>query len=166
MHDAVDAAHLGKTLDPQLAQWDRYEAQIHDLMAPLPVEAKAQEQDNDYVDDEDMDDEQNYKPVPLRKAKDKEGRDLFGKNSRTRSEFALGDLSGDETFAPQEPHGGRRSPPKPPQAPVLAPGATPADDPTMAEARKNFAIIVKGDSPGRVHQLLNGDGKRAVEQDW
>lgn len=165
MHDAVDAAHLGKALDPQLAQWDRFEAQIRDLMAPLPVEAKAQEQDNDYVE-EDMDDEQNYKPVPLRKARDKEGRDLFGKNSRTRSEFALGDLSGDETFAPQEPHGGRRSPPKPPQVPVLAPGVTPADDPTMAEARKNFAIIVKADSPGRVHQLLNGDSKRAVEQDW
>jgi Ca-activated chloride channel family protein len=166
MHDAVDAAHMGKTLDPQLAQWDRYEAQIHDLMAPLPVEAKAKDPENNDTDDEDEEDEQNYRPVPLRKAKDKEGRDLFGKNTRTRSEFALGDLSGDETFAPQEPHGGRRPPP-PPQNPALIPGAAPtADDPAMAEARKNFAIVVKADSPGRVHQLLNGDAKRAVEQDW
>lgn len=165
MHDAVDAAHLGEKLDPQLAPWDRYEAQIHDLMAPLPMEANEREQDDNYIEEEDLDDH-NYRPVPLRKAKDKEGRDLFGENTRTRSEFALGDLSGDETFAPQEPHGGRRSPPRPPQTPVLAPGATPADDPTMAEARKNFAIVVKADSPARVHQLLNGDGKRAVEQDW
>jgi Ca-activated chloride channel family protein len=165
MHDAVDAAHLGKKLDPQLAQWDHYEAQIRDLLAPLPVEAKEQDPENGYTDDEDEDDEQNYRPVPLRKAKDKEGRDLFGRNTRARSEFALGDLSGDETFAPQEPHGGRRSPRKSqPTAPT--PGVTPADDPTMAEARKNFAIVVKADSPGRVHQLLNGDGKRAVEQDW
>ncbi|MEJ0034922.1 MAG: VWA domain-containing protein [Gammaproteobacteria bacterium] len=166
MHDAVEAAHMGKKLDPNLAQWDHYESQIHDLMAPLPVEAKAQDPENNDADDEDDDDEQNYKPVPLRKAKDKEGRDLFGKNTKTRSEFALGDLSGDETFAPQEPHGGRRRPPTPPQNPALTPGVTPADDPTMAEARKNFAIVVKADSPGRVHQLLNGDAKRAVEQDW
>jgi Ca-activated chloride channel family protein len=166
MHDAVDAAHLGKELDPKLARWDHYESQIHDLMAPLPVEAKEKEPENNDTDDEDEDDEQNYKPVPLRKAKDKEGRDLFGKNTRSRSEFALGDLSGDETFAPQEPHGGRRRPPTPPQNPARTPGATPANDPTMAEARKNFAIVVKADSPGRVHQLLNGDAKRAVEQDW
>ena len=164
MRDAVDAAHMGKTLDPKLAQWDHYESQIRDLMAPLPV-AQEKDPENNYTDDEDEDDEQNYRPVPLRKAKDKD-RDLFGKNTRSRSEFALGDLSGDETFAPQEPHGGRRRPPTPPPAPALAPGATPADDPTMAEARKNFAIVVKGDSPGRVHQLLNGEGKRAVEQDW
>lgn len=167
MHDAVDAAHMGKTLDPKLAQWDHYESQIRDLMAPLPVNAQEKDPENNYTDDEDEDDEQNYRPVPLRKAKDKD-RDLFGKNTRSRSEFALGDLSGDETFAPQEPHGGRRKPPPPPPAqnPALIPGATPTDDPTMAEARKNFAIVVKGDSPGRVHQLLNGEGKRAVEQDW
>ena len=103
--------------------------------------------------------------MPLRKAKDKEGRDLFGKNSRSRSEFALGDLSGDETFAPQEPHGGRRKPPTPPPNPTLTSAAAPANDPAMIEARKNFAIVVKGDSPARVHQLLNGDGKRAVDQD-
>ncbi len=37
----------------------------------------------------------------------------------------------------------------------------------MIEARKNFAVVVKADSPGRVHQLLNGDAnKRAVDQDW
>ena len=166
MHDAVEAAHMGRTLDPNLAQWDHYEAQIRDLMAPLPVEAKEQEAENNDAHDEDEDDEQNYRPVPLRKAKDKEGRDLFGKNTRTRSEFALGDLSGDETFAPQEPHGGRRKPPGPPPNPALLPGATPVDAAVMAEARKNFAIVVKGDSPGRVHQLLNGDAKRAVEQDW
>jgi Ca-activated chloride channel family protein len=166
MHDAVDAVHRGKALDPKLAQWDRYESQIHDLMAPLPVEAKEQDPENNYTDDEDEDDEQNYKPVPLRKAKDKEGRDLFGKNTRSRSEFALGDLSGDETFAPQEPHGGRRAPPRPPQDPALTPATTPADDPTMAEVRKNFAIVVKADSPGRVHQLLNGEGKRVVEKNW
>ncbi len=165
MHDAVDAVHMGKKLDPQLAQWDRYELQIHDLLAPLPVQAKEKDPENNDQDDDD-DDEQNYKPVPLRKAKDKEGRDLFGKNTKSRSEFALGDLSGDETFAPQEPHGGRRRPPKPPQNPALTPETTPANDPTMVEARKNFAIVVKADSPGRVHQLLNGETKRAVEQDW
>ncbi len=103
----------------------------------------------------------------MKKAKDKEGKDLFGKNTKSRSEFALGDLSGDETFAPQEPHGGRRRPPRPPQNPALTPGATAANDPQTVEARKNFAIVVKADSPGRVHQLLNGDtNKRAVEQDW
>lgn len=165
MHDAVEAANMGKKLDPNLAPWDRYELQIHDLLAPLPVQAKEEEPDDDYVE-EDMDDEQYYKPVPLRKAKDKQGRDLFGKNTRSRSEFALGDLSGDETFAPQEPHGGRRRPPKPPQIPALTSETTATDDPKMAEARKNFAIIVKADSPGRVHQLLNGESKRAVEQDW
>ncbi|MEJ1966083.1 MAG: VWA domain-containing protein [Gammaproteobacteria bacterium] len=57
--------------------------------------------------------------------------------------------------------GGRRGTPRPPQNPALTPAATPADDPTMAEARKNFAIVVKADSPGRVHQLLNGDARRA-----
>src|SRR5262249_708144 len=115
MHDAVDAARMGKKLDPTLAPWDRYESQIHDLQAPLPVEAKEEEPENNDTDHDDEEDEQNYKPVPLRKAKDKEGKDLFGKNTRSRSEFALGDLSGDETFAPQEPHGGRRKPPTPPQ---------------------------------------------------
>jgi hypothetical protein len=164
MHDAVDAAHMGKRMAPKLAQWDHYESEIHDLLAPLPVEAKEKEPENKDID-EDQDDEQYYKPVPLRKAKDKEGRDLFGKNTKSRSEFALGDLSGDETFAPQEPHGGRR-PPKPPQNPALTASATPANDPAMAEARKNFAIVVKADSPARVHQLLNGEAKRAVDQDW
>jgi hypothetical protein len=165
MHDAVDAVHMGKKLDSQLAPWDRYESQIHELLAPLPVQAKDKDPENNDQDDDD-DDEQNYKPAPLRKAQDKEGKDLFGKNTRSRSEFALGDLSGDETFAPQEPHGGRRGAPKPAQNPILTPGSTPANDPTMVEARKNFAIVVKADSPGRVHQLLNGEGKRAVEQDW
>lgn len=162
MRDAVDAARMGKKLAPNLAPWDRYESQIRDLMVPLPVEAK--EPENEYTDDEDHGDEQFYKPVPLRKAKDKAGKDLFGQNTRSRSEFALGDLSGDETFAPQEPHGRRRGPAQPPPKPALTP--TPADDATMAEARKNFATVVKGDSPGRVHQLLNGEGRRAVERDW
>jgi Ca-activated chloride channel family protein len=166
MHDAVDAVHMGKKLDPQLTQWDRYESQIHDLLAPLPVEAKDKDPENNDQSDDDDDDEQNYKPTPLRKAKDREGKDLFGKNSKSRSEFALGDLSGDETFAPQEPHGGRRRPPKPPQNPALTPDSHPPDDPTMIETRKNFTIVVKADSPGRVHQLLNGETKRAVEQDW
>jgi hypothetical protein len=40
------------------------------------------------------------------------------------------------------------------------------NDPMMLDARKNFAIVVKADSPGRVHQLLNGEAKRGVEQDW
>jgi Ca-activated chloride channel homolog len=167
MRDAVDAAHIGKKLDPNVAQWDHYEREIHELLAPLPVEAKEKDPENNDPDDEDDDDEQNYRPVPLRKAKDKEGRDLFGKNTRSRSEFALGDLSGDETFAPQEPHGARRRPPRPRQNPALTPGATPANDPKMVEARKNFAIVVKADSPARVHQLLNGDThKRAVDEDW
>ena len=167
MRDAVDAARMGKKLDPKLAQWDHYEADIRGLLTPLPAAAKDQDPENNDKDDEDDDDEQNYKPVPLRKAKDKEGKDLFGRNTKSRSEFALGDLSGDETFAPQEPHGGRRRPPRPPQNPTLTPGATPANDPTVVEARKNFAIVVKADSPGRVHQLLNGDAnKRTVEQDW
>jgi Ca-activated chloride channel family protein len=164
MRDAVDAAHLGKKLAPRLAPWDRYEAQIHELLAPLPVEAQAPDLQSNDQDEEDDEDEQNYRPVPLRKAKDKD-KDLFGTNTRSRSEFALGDLSGDETFAPQEPHGGRRRPP--PRPPALSPGATPANDPTMLEARKNFAIVVKADSPARVHQLLNGDAnRRAVAQDW
>lgn len=167
MHDAVDAARVGKRLDPKLAQWDQYETQIHALLAPLPVQAQAKDPENNDKDDDDDDDEQNYKPVPLRKAKDKEGRDLFGQNTRSRSEFALGDLSGDETFAPQEPHGGRRRPPKPQQNPALTPGTLPANDPTMIEARRNFAIVVKADSPARVHQLLNGEAnKHPVEQDW
>jgi Ca-activated chloride channel family protein len=167
MHDAVDAVHMGKKLDPKRVQWDHYESQIHDLLAPLPVEAQDKDPQNNDKDDDDDDDEQNYKPVPLRKAKDKKGQDLFGKNTKSRSEFALGDLSGDETFAPQEPHGGRRRLPQPPQNAALTPGATPANDPTMVEARKNFAIVVKADSPARVHQLLNGEtNKRAVEQDW
>jgi len=170
MRDAVEAAHIGKKLDPTRAQWDRYESQIHELLAPLPVEAQAKDSEYD-LEEEDHDGEQFYKPVPLRKAKDKEGKDLFGKNTRSRSEFALGDLSGDETFAPQEPHGGRRIPPKPPQSAVAKPETVAANDPTIAEARKNFALIVKADSPGRVHQLLNGqvlndEDQRAVEQDW
>lgn len=165
MHDAVDAAQMGKKLNPTLAPWDRYESEIRALLAPLPVQAAEKEPENNGTHDEDEDDEQNYKPVPLRKAKDKEGEDLFGRNARGRSEFALGDLSGDETFAPQEPHG-RRRPPPPPQNATLNQGAAAADDPTMMEARKNFAVVVKSDSPGRVHQLLNGDARRAVEQDW
>jgi hypothetical protein len=167
MHDAIDAVHMGKKLGPKLTQWDHYEAEIHDLLAPLPVAAQDKDPENNDKDDEDDDDEQNYRPVPLRKAKDKEGKDLFGQNTRSRSEFALGDLSGDETFAPQEPHGGHRRAPKPPPNPALTPGSVQANDPTMAEARKNFAIVVKADSPGRVHQLLNGDAnKHAVERDW
>ena len=167
MRDAVDAVRVGKKLDPKQTQWDRYEVQIHELLAPLQVKADDKDPENNDQDDEDDDDEQNYKPAPLRKAKDKEGKDLFGKNTKSRSEFALGDLSGDETFAPQEPHGGRRRPPRPPQNPASTPGVTPANDPTMIEARKNFAVVVKADSPGRVHQLLNGDAnKRAVDQDW
>lgn len=166
MQDAADAARLGKKLDPKRASWDHYDAEIHALLAPLP--AAAQDKDVEHSDsDEDDDDEQNYKPVPLRKAKDKDGKDLFGKNTKSRSEFALGDLSGDEAFAPQEPHGGRRRPSKPPQSPKLIQDATAANDPTMIEARKNFSIVVKADSPARVHQLLNGDvTKFAVAEDW
>jgi Ca-activated chloride channel homolog len=164
MHDAVDAVHMGKKLDPRMAQWDHYESQIQDLLTPLPIEAQAKDPQNNDKDDDD--DEQNYRPVPLRKAKDKEGKDLFAKNTKSRSEFALGDLSGDETFAPQEPHGSHRRPPKPRQNPALTPWTTPVNDPMMLDARKNFAIVVKADSPGRVHQLLNGEAKRGVEQDW
>ena len=54
---------------------------------------------------------------------------------------------------------------------MAKPETVAANDPTIAEARKNFALIVKADSPGRVHQLLNGqvlndEDQRAVEQDW
>lgn len=167
MHDAVDAVHLGRSLAPKQAQWNQYEAEINALLAPLPLKAKDDDDADRSDSDDDDDDEQNYRPVPLRKAKDKEGKDLFGKNTKSRSEFALGDLSGDETFAPQEPHGSRRRPPKPPQSTAPTPSTHAADDPTMNEARRNFAIVVKADSPGRVHQLLNGDVKKlAVDQEW
>lgn len=166
MRDAVDAVHVGKKLDPQMAQWDHYEVEIHELLAPLPVEVKKKDANNGQ-DDEDDDDEQNFRPVPLRKAKDKHGRDLFGNNADSRSEFVLGDLSGDETFAPQEPHGHRRRPPTLPQNPTLTPQATLPNDPKIVEARKNFAIVVRADSPARIHRLLNGDEKkRAVDEDW
>jgi hypothetical protein len=158
---------MGKTLDPKLAAWDRYEARIHDLLAQLPVQAQNKEEDKADKNDDDDDDEQNYKPVPLRKAKDKNGKDLYGRNTRSRSEFALGDLSGDETFAPQEPHGGRHKPSRPAQNSTLAPAANSLDAAQMAEARRNMATVVKADSPARVHQLLNGEIKpRTVAQDW
>ncbi len=166
MHDAVVAAHVGKKLDPKLGPWDRYESQINDLLAPLPTQAQDKEPDKPDKDDEDEDDEQNYRPSPLRKAKDKNGKDAYGKNSTGRSEFALGDLSADENFMPQEPHGPRRRPPRPAQKPILSQSTNGADDPTLVAARKNMASVLKADSPARVHQLLAGEAKQiTIEQD-
>jgi Ca-activated chloride channel family protein len=166
MGDAIDAAHVGKGLDPTKAPWDRYEAQILALLTPLPVDVQDKEPDKPQ-DEDDEEDEQNYKAQPLRKAKDKQGKDLYGKNTKSRSEFALGDLSGDENFMPQEPHGPRHRPHKPEQKLASSQIANPSDDPMLTAAHKNMATVVKADSPGRVHQLLAGEAKQtAVEQDY
>jgi hypothetical protein len=92
------------------------------------------------------------------KEDERKARELNMRLRRGKTEFALGDLSGDDNFAPQEAHGHRPRPPPPEKKAVQAA----EDEPRLAEARKNIEAVVKADSPARVHQLLKGDAKPDV----
>jgi Ca-activated chloride channel family protein len=160
IHDAVDATRKGRQLAPQLAPWEQYATQLDALLAPFPTVAQEQPKDEPpYEEEEDDDEKVNGSPMSEKEKEDeRKARELNMRLRRGKTEFALGDLSGDDNFAPQEAHGHRPRPPPPEKKAVQAA----EDEPRLAEARKNIEAVVKADSPARVHQLLKGDAKPDV----
>lgn len=164
IRDALDAVHAGRRLAPALAPWDHYETQLRDLMVPLP--GSFREQDTGQSDG-GADGHKNDSALAAAHAKGKAGSDEVKRDGTavTRSDFTLGDLSADDNFAPRQ---SRKDAPKAPKP--AGPAAHPANappDPALAEARREMIAVVKADSPGRVHQLLEGDDKaRSPGPDW
>jgi Ca-activated chloride channel homolog len=165
--DAIDAVHEGRKLNAKLGPWDYYEAQLHTLLAPLPVE----KQDAKSQNPREANDEEDSGPTVIGNNTQHGGTDSYGEGASNKSDTTVGDLSADDNFTPQPPHGAKPMPPKKVKNASFTQsegGLNGADDPVLAFSRKSMAAVVKQDSPGRLHQMIAGESKQLndVQQDW
>jgi hypothetical protein len=118
------------------------------------------EHDTQKPDSEDADDHKNDDPMAAaQKSKGRNGQAVKTDSGAMKTDFTLGDLSAPDNFAPQS----RAQKPTQLKPPTRAsrPAGSAAADPALDDARRNSAAVVKADSPGRVHQLLEGDAKQS-----
>jgi Ca-activated chloride channel homolog len=165
--DAIDAVRVGERLNPKLGPWNYYDAQLHALLAPLPAEA----QDGKSQNPKEANDEEDNGPMVIGQNTQNGGTDSYGEGGSNKSDTTVGDLSADENFTPQQPHGTRPTPPKKVKSANFTQsegGTNGPDDPVLAFSRKSMNAVVKADSPGRLHQMIAGDSKQLndVDQTW
>jgi len=167
IRDALDAAREGRRLAPRLASWEGFEEQLLSLMGPLP--GGFREHDTRKSDEDEADDHKNDDPMAAgQKKAGRNGQQVKNDGPISKTDFTLGDLSADDNFAPQRSQAKKPAAPKSSQAARPAFHASSAEDPGLAQARRNSAAVVKADSPGRVHELLEGDTKlsRTPARNW
>ncbi|MDB6091878.1 MAG: hypothetical protein JWN85_4662 [Gammaproteobacteria bacterium] len=165
IRDALEAARHGQQLDPKIANWSYYQAQLAELLAPLEAAAANERSKNP----KEANDEEDNGPMVIGENTQHGGSDSYGEGAASKSDTALGDLAADDSIVPQH-----RQRPKPPKSVRNATfthsssGSAGAEDPILAFSKKNLADIVKRDSPGRLHQMMAEDTQEqnASEMDW
>lgn len=168
IHDGLQAVQAGKRLNPKLGPWDYYQAQLQGLLAPLPAQAVDQKSQNPH----EANDEDDNGPMIIGQNTQRGGSDSYGEGASSRSDITLGDLSAEDNFTPQQPHGRKPAPPKHIQDASVRQGEKDNNgpqDPLLVFSRKTMSSVVKADSPGRLHWLMSADDSKAlknVEQDW
>ena len=166
IRDAIEASLRGQQLDPKIANWPYYRAQLTAMLAP-PEEAA--ERPHASTDQKDPQDEEDSSPMIIGDNSQQSGTDSFGQGASSKTDAALGDLSADETMTPS-----RHPKPKPPKSVRMATlkssksEGSGGEDPILAFSRKNLAEAARRDSPGRLHQLMTGDTQKqdANQMDW
>ena len=166
IRDAIEACQHGQQLDPRIANWSYYRAQLAAMLAPAD---EAEERAHASSDQKDPQDEEDTSPMIIGDNSQQSGTDSFGQGASSKTDAALGDLSADENTTPS-----RHPKPKPPKSVRMATLKSSksegggAEDPILAFSRKNLAEVARKDSPGRLHQLMTGDTQKqdANQMDW
>jgi Ca-activated chloride channel homolog len=160
----IEACQHGQQLNPKIANWSYYRAQLTELLAPVGEASGRQRSSNP----KEANEEDNG-PLVMGQNTQQGGPDSYGEGASSKTEAALGDLSADDQVVPRQ----RRKPTPPGEARNAtfthsSSGSGGAEDPILAFSRKNLADIVKRDSPGRLHQMLAQDTQQqnAGEMDW
>jgi Ca-activated chloride channel family protein len=167
LRDAVEASQRGEQLDPKLAPWSYYRAQLDALLKPdADDDSKGERSKNP----NEANDEEDNGPMVIGQNTQHGGTDSYGEGAASKGDMALGDLSADDNVVP--PH--RDHKPKPPKTVRNATfthsgtGSGADEDPILAFSKKNLAQVVKRDSPGRLHQMMAEDTheQNTSEMDW
>jgi Ca-activated chloride channel family protein len=165
IRDGIEACLQGKKLNPSIADWSYYHAQLTAMLAPLENSAG---QDESSAKRKELMDEEDTPPSVAGDSTQQSASDSFGQGAATKTDAALGELSTDQKTTPQRK---KPTPPKRVHAATLTgsnSGGSDNDDPILALSKKRLDDAVRNDSPGRVHQLLAGSTEEQTsdQPDW
>jgi Ca-activated chloride channel homolog len=165
IRDAIEACQQGQRLNPRIADWSYYRAQLTGLLAPVEQMSGGQRSSNP----KEANDEEDNGPMVIGQNTQRGGSDSYGEGASSKTDAALGDLSADDRIVPRQ----HRKPTPPAKARIAtfthsSSAGGGSEDPILAFSRKNLADIVKRDSPARLHQMLAQDTQEqdASEMDW
>lgn len=152
IRDAIEATLQGERLDPSIADWGYYRAQLTAFLEPeSDAAAREESQARQQILDEEDD-----PPTVAGEASQSVANDSFGQGASARTDAMLGDLSpGEENLDVRRD----RKPDPPARARTAATRSTRdagggAEDPILALTRARLDEVARRDSPGRLHQLL------------
>ncbi len=153
IYDAILASYEGERLDPAIANWSYLRAQLERILIPPPQKEQADrppEEKKQALDEEDK------PPETAGQSTQQTTSESGGHGGMSISEAKLGDL---QDSAPAEKAKAPLPPIKfrPPSAGSKGEFAEEArEDPMKALTLKNWGRVVKQDSPGLVHQAIQG----------
>jgi Ca-activated chloride channel family protein len=165
IRDGIEACLQGKKLNPSIADWSYYQAQLTAMLAPL--EDSGGKADSSAKRKELMD-EEDTPPSVTGDSIQQSASDSFGQGAATQTDAALGELSTDQKIARQQK---KPTPRKRIHTATLTGSKSSGgdkDDPILALSKKRLDDAVRNDSPGRVHQMLAGGAQEQSSDlpDW
>lgn len=153
IYDAIVASYEGERLDPSLANWGYLRAQLERILEPPPEVPQAErppEEKKQALDEEDR------PPETAGQSTQQTTSESGGFGGISVSEAKLGDLQESATADQSRP-------PLPPVKfrPPSEMGLSETEqaevtDPMKALTLKNIGRVIKGDSPGLLHQAVQG----------
>jgi Ca-activated chloride channel family protein len=166
IRDAIEATLRGERLDPTVADWKYYRAQLADVLASVKPPADERSEAPQSIADEEND-----TPVVIGDGTQQLANDSFGLGASSRTDATLGELT-----PPQDlpiPRGRKPTLPKKVGAASVRRGSgdaeTDAGNPVLGFARELLEEAAQADSPGRLHLMMQEDPAAAAPSsgvDW
>jgi Ca-activated chloride channel family protein len=159
VHDAIEATYEGERLDPREANWSYLRAQLEKLLVPPASSEEAKKQKKDQ---EQGWDEEDKPPESAGQSTQQSTSDSGGRGGPSKTDAHLGELKNEPPRAgvkverppvkikPFADDGGESKP----VAPMNG---------VKALALKSWRSVTKSDSPGFLHQSLQGGPQKAVD---
>ncbi|MFO0335860.1 MAG: VWA domain-containing protein [Pseudomonadota bacterium] len=153
LRDAIEATHRGEKLDPSVADWGYYRAQLSEMLAAQSALVEERSEAPDTIMDEEND-----TPIVIGDGTQQFANDSFGLGASSRTDATLGEI--EPASDVPLPRGRKPTPPQNARAAGVRPrpdaggGSSSA---IMKFARERLDEAAQADSPGRLHLLLADD---------
>ncbi len=161
IQDAINATRYGERLDPKIANWSYLRAQLDRLIVP---DISKSEKPPTTQDTKEALDEEDKPPETAGQSTQQTTSESGGKGGPSKSDASLGDLqdepirSNERPSVPPSNMRGSRS--------ASAPAAPrKLNDPVHALTLKNWKEAISQDSPGFLHQAIQGSTETKPEGD-